>query len=176
MEAAKGSGWNDGERSELRDRRETALRACDDQIRFFQGAARRAHWLYAGSQVVTIVISAAIPVVLLADTNRLPGWLMADMSAQTFAALLSALVAIATGLAGTFHWNDQWVRYAFFAQQLVSERARFSTGSGDYGKAQSEVAAIDAFVTRTEDLRMAEAGQWRERAMDRVNPGASSHQ
>ena len=59
MEAAKGSGWNDGERSELRDRRETALRACDDQIRFFQGAARRAHWLYAGSQVVTIVISPA---------------------------------------------------------------------------------------------------------------------
>lgn len=168
MDAVQASVQNPDERSELRDRRDTALSNCNEQIDFFQSAARRAHWLHGGSQIITIVISAAIPVLLLVDPEGLPQWLVVDMSTKTLAALLSALVAIASGMAGTFHWHEQWVRSAFFTQQLLSERAKFATRADVYGKARSEQQAIDRFVTRTEELRLMEAGQWRERTMERT--------
>jgi hypothetical protein len=151
--------------SDDRERRQLALYHCDEQIGFFRSAARRAHWLYAGSQIVTIMISASIPVILLVGEHGLPGWLTLDMSASTLAALLSAIVAIATGLAGTFHWHEQWVSYAFFAQQLISERAQFVTRAGVYGAELNGDAAIDIFVTRTEDLRLTEVVQWRKNAL-----------
>ena len=114
------------------------------------------------------MISAVLPVLLL--TNAGLDLHVVDVSSTTFAAILSAVVAIAASMAGTFQWKEQWIRSAFCAQQLISEQLKFMTDIEGYGGAQTAGEAIGEFVKRTEDIRMADTGQWRERAMKSSKP------
>lgn len=154
------------------ERRAKAVCRCAEQIRFFEGAARKAHVLYAMSQIITIVLSGLTPVILL---GGLPEPLdLGDESAKATAAVFAATVAIATGLSGAFRWHEAWTRYAFFVQALTSERNMFETRTAIYAGPRER--ALNLFVQRTEDLRMAEATEWRdiERALaDPSRPDAS---
>ncbi len=143
----------------LAERRSKALANCAAQIAFFEGSARWAHRFYVVSQILTIVLSGLIPVVLLRDVS-VP---IVGASPEVVAALLSAIVTIMAGLSAAFRWKENWTRYAYFAQALISEKAKFETRTtADYSADRSEVAALDTFVTRTENVRMSEVAEWRE--------------
>src|SRR5215211_2098296 len=104
---------------ELQTRRTKALAYCEAQIAFFTGSAKEAHWLFRASQVITSVLSAMTPILLL--SSSLP---IAEPQRLLAAAVLSSIVAVVTGLNGAFHWQEQWVRSAYYREKLSAERNR----------------------------------------------------
>lgn len=138
------------------ERRKKALDSCNQQLKWFEGAITMSRLSLRIAQIITVVITAVIPVLLLAHP---PSWLTDAVSVKLLAAILSAIVAIAAGLTGAFNWQEHWTRSAFFREQLRSERHRFETRTGDY--AADDETALDRFVTRVETLRLNEVSEWR---------------
>jgi hypothetical protein len=75
-------------------------------------------------------------------------------------ALVSALVAIVCGIRSAFHWHDDRIRFAFYAQSLQCERNLFEVGAGEYSGDPEE--ALRQFVKRAEAIRMADVTEWRD--------------
>lgn len=167
--------------------RRRALSECRKQIKYFRTHGDRAFVFIRPSQIVVVVLSAVVPVLLLAEPSQVM-FLVPDSALPTqpstgagpaetaaydsgrlaaieayrrlTAALLSAIVAIVTGLNAAFKWQEQWVRSAFARESLTSESIKFQTRAEDVyaGDLQD---AIAAFVLRTEAIRLAEATEWK---------------
>lgn len=142
-----------------------AMEECQKQIDYFTTHAKLAYVFLRLSQTLIVILSATTPVLLLAEPAQL-GRLGSDpetveANRRLIAALLSAVVAVVTGLNAAFKWQEEWVRSAFAREALTSERIKFGTRAewvyaGDPGE------AIATFVQRAEALRLAEVTEWKE--------------
>jgi hypothetical protein len=144
-----GSRWLGMPNSSTDERRAIALARCDEMIDWYE----RSKWWERGwhrvLQTLTIIIGTATPVVLL----WLPGY-------ERVAAVSASFAAVVAGLAGLYHWQENWVRSAAAAEALKSERVRFMTRASE-GYSPDEEASLRTFVTRTEAILMSELNDWR---------------
>jgi hypothetical protein len=102
-------------------------------------------------QTAAIVLAAMTPVLILVSGS--PKWI------QAFPA---AAAAIASALLGTFHWRENFLRFANTAEALRSEKVRYDARVGSlYGGSVDDAKAFDTFVQRMEDLISSETVEWR---------------
>jgi hypothetical protein len=133
------------------ERREAALRRCDEQIDWYARHSTQAWRWFAVVQTAAVVLAAATPVLIL--WSSLP---------KALQALPAALASVAAGLAGTFRWLQNKTRWAYAAEALKSERVRYGTRTPpDYGPELNDDAALAAFVRRIEEISMTEVSEWR---------------
>ena len=135
----------------LEERREAALRRCDEQVDWYTRHSAQAWRSFAVVQTAAVVLAAATPVLIL--WSSLP---------KALQALPAALASVAAGLAGTFRWLQNKTRWAYAAEALKSERVRYDTRTPpDYGPELDDGAALAAFVRRIEEISMTEVSEWR---------------
>jgi len=102
-------------------------------------------------QTGAIVLAAMTPVLIL--VNGSPKWLQA---------LPAAAASIASALLGTFHWRENFLRFANTAEALRSEKVRYDARVGKlYGGSVDDAAAFDTFVQRMEEIVSSETMEWR---------------
>ena len=102
-------------------------------------------------QSAAIVLAAMTPVLILVSGT--PKWI------QAFPA---AAASIASALLGTFHWRENFLRFANTAEALRSEKVRYDARVGSlYGGSVDDAKAFDTFVQRMEDLISSETVEWR---------------
>lgn len=113
-------------------------------------------------QSAAIVLAAMTPVLIL--VNGSPRWV------QAFPA---AAASIASALLGTFHWRENFLRFANTAEALRSEKVRYDARVGSlYGGSVDDSQAFDTFVQRMEDIVSSETSEWRT-AYTSGSPGTS---
>jgi hypothetical protein len=106
---------------------------------------------YAQGVEGVIVLSGAAPVLVL--FTDLP---------KPVQALPAALAALAAGVAASFHWHEDAVRWAATRELLKSELRQFRTGAAHYGSNLTQAQALDAFVTRVETIVVGELSSWQQ--------------
>lgn len=105
--------------------------------------ARRSHRL---SEVLFLVISAAIPVsaVLLPERAWIP-------------AVLGSMLVVLSGLRSVYHWHENYVRFSQAREAVKAELRLYLTLSDPYDEAATKDQVLVASVTRIEQQEM---GQW----------------
>lgn len=102
-------------------------------------------------QSSAIVLAAMTPVLILVSGT--PKWI------QAFPA---AAASIASAFLGTFHWRENFLRFANTAEALRSEKVRYDARVGSlYGGRVDDAKAFDTFVQRMEDIISSETAEWR---------------
>ena len=113
---------------------------------------RKSQWnqrWYKRLQVAVIAAGAAIPVLVsLGDRGA---------STQIAVGTLGALIAIATGLAGTYRFQEHWIQYRVTAEALGHEKFRFLTGAAPYDQDD----AFPRLVERVEAILGEQNNAWR---------------
>jgi hypothetical protein len=79
-------------------------------------------------------------------------------------ALPSALAAVAAGVAGSFSWRDNRVRWKATQELLKSELSLFDVSAGTYK--EGGAAALNIVALRVEELSGRELEQWRSQQME----------
>jgi hypothetical protein len=127
-----------------------AIEVCEVNIRWYQRSGLLALVLHRGLQTMTVVLSAATAVMIV--TTEFPKWVQA---------LPAAVAAVAAGLNGIYHWNEDSIRWLATAQALRSELAAYQTQHPDrYGTRLAPGVALDHFVERVHQLVADETAQW----------------
>jgi Protein of unknown function (DUF4231) len=136
--------------AKFEDRRHKAVRRYETQVAFFEKGKNDARRYFYALQTVVIVCSSLTPVLILAGTeNWIPG-------------TCSALAAIAAAVSALFQFQGSWLRRADTVESLRSEFHLFDTRTGEgYQAPASEEAALDRFITRTEQVYESERGEWK---------------
>lgn len=95
------SSANNHNENEKSLRREQALSRCSDLAGWYEAAKRRNRIAYQASQVATVALSGATPILIL--------WSDAPEVVQ---ALPAALVTMIVGMSGIFQWKENYIRPA----------------------------------------------------------------
>ena len=144
-------------------RREYALRRVDEQVTWYERHSGRQWLAFAVFQTAAVLLGSLTPVLIL--------WSEVPKALQ---ALPAALAAVAAGIVGIFHFPENKARYSFTAEALKSERVRYATRTGPYGRGHSDEQALDRFVSRTEELAMQEVADWRSELAGGSAAGAAA--
>jgi len=132
-------------------RRRAALQRWEEQVRWYERYSSREWRFFAVFQTAAIVLAAATPCLIL--------WSSIPKGVQ---ALPAALASVAAGLVGTFRWLENKSRFAYTAEALKSERVLYETRTPPrYGPGVTDDEALAAFVSRVEEISMAEVSDWR---------------
>jgi hypothetical protein len=116
------------------------------------------------SQTAAIVLAAMTPVLILVSGT--PKWI------QAFPA---AAASIASALLGTFHWRENFLRFANTAEALRSEKVRYDARVGSlYGSPVDDAKAFDTFVQRMESIVSSETTEWRTAYSSATSGGSES--
>jgi hypothetical protein len=128
-------------------------RRCSDQVDWYVHHSQQEMFLDKLFVIGVVLLSGLTPVLIL--------WTSVPKPLQ---ALPSALAAIAAGVAGSFNWKDNWVRWKATQEQLKSELSLFDVSAGTYKGGGA--AALNIFALRVEDLSNREWEQWRAQQME----------
>ena len=72
------------------------------------------------------------------------------------------MAAMAAALNGAFRPRDNYIRSAYAAETLKSEKFKYETRTTkEYGRTIDEYQALENFVTRIEALMASEVSDWR---------------
>ncbi len=113
---------------------------------------RKSQWnqrWYKRLQVAVIAAGALIPLITGFSTGR--------PSFQVAAGVLGSLIAIATGLAGAYRFQENWIQYRVTAESLGHEKYRFVTGVEPYDGPDT----FATLVERVEAILGEQNAQWR---------------
>ncbi len=140
---------------------EKALQYCHDQIRWYRRAADRARIGCHTMEILAIVLSGAVPVVLLIGRIH-----------PVIPAALSAAAAMLVAINTTLGWRANWARYAHTAGLLEAERMRFEMRADErYGTGVSSEQALDRFVEGVTSIVLSETTEWRALAIQPTGQG-----
>ncbi len=95
------------------------------RMKWYDGHASRAYFLFAGSKALQIVAAATIP--LLALGNVPPA----------VTAAVGALVAVAIGLGELFRFHEKWINYRATCEALRDELFLYAAKAGPYAQAEA---------------------------------------
>jgi hypothetical protein len=120
-------------------------------LHWYDNAKARDRIYFYTFQVAAIVLAGMTPIVIL--INGSPKWI------QAFPA---AAAAMASALVGTFHWRENFLRFANTAEALRSEKVQYDSRVGKlYGHSVDDATAFDTFVQRVEAIVSSETTEWR---------------
>ncbi|MFD8212705.1 DUF4231 domain-containing protein [Streptomyces sp. NPDC059697] len=130
-----------------------ALSIANGSYEWYRAAAIKARRYFRLTDVLQLVLSAAIPVsaVMVPGNARLP-------------AVLGGLVVVITGLRSTFHWQDDYLRFSQAREAVEAERRLYLTGSRPYDDESTRDRNLAASVSRIEQREM---GTWVQLASPR---------
>lgn len=120
-----------------------AVRIADDSYRWYRSAAIRSRRMYRTSEIATVVVSAAIPLVAVVWPGR-----------AVLPAVLGSIVVIVTGLRGVYAWHENYLRFSGARELVEAERRRYRTGAGPYGDPAARDRELVEAVTRIEQDEM----------------------
>lgn len=120
---------------------------------WYQRAATRARRLYRLSEMVFLLVSAAIP----AAAVLRPG-------TATIPALLGAVLVVLSGVRNIFHGQENYVRFSRARESVNTEMRRYTAASEPYSDATTRDSALIDAVIRIEQQEM---GQWMRVASQR---------
>jgi hypothetical protein len=145
---------------DIAEARRIALSYWQEQFDYYVKHAWNAKRLFFASQVLTIVLAALTPVLILGASGAtwIPPWVQA---------LPAALAAIIAGLSGTFRWQRNFAAFTTSMLLLESEHVKFLTqATSEYqtipGDLDSERRAISNFVQRIASITLNETQGWNE--------------
>jgi hypothetical protein len=132
------------------ERRRKAVSRYDKQVAFYEKGKTDARRRYYALSTVVIVCSSLTPVLILIEATK---WIPAACS---------ALAGIAAAVLALFQFQGSWLRRADSAEALKREFHLFDTRTGEgYQAPVSDDAAVDTFITRTEQMYESELGDWK---------------
>lgn len=135
---------------DMSERSAKALDRCQSEIDRNQHDKDRSALLQHSLQALAVTFSGLTAILIL--------WAQLPKPIQ---ALPAALASIITGIVAIFRWQENYIRSAYTAEALRSERAKFEARATPYGLAETDDRVLDRFVTRTEAILMDAAAQWR---------------
>ena len=126
----------------------------EQQIRWYDGAARRSRIGYLSLRLLTLCAAAAITIV------SITGWAPTGWQPTWVPGILGALIALLEGVQGLFRWRDQWLMYRATAEGLKREQSLYLAQAGPYaGKANPDALAL--LAAHAEQLMTTENASWR---------------
>ena len=136
-------------------RRNKALKRYDDEIQWYERTKKSQRLTFQFIQFSVILFSGLTPLLLLIpDCPKLA------------AALPAAVAGMLTAITATFRFQDNYIRFAYTAEMLKSEKLKFETRSTkDYRVAAGDQEAFEIFVSRMEELIINEVTDWRQTAV-----------
>jgi uncharacterized protein involved in tolerance to divalent cations len=139
----------------IKNRIGKAVDRCQAQIDFYERVKRTDRICSRVSQVGAFIITTSIPVVMLLA-------LPASWSRELVQATLAVIAAILIGLHGIYHWTENYIRNAYTAEVLKSEKFKFETRSSEeYAANLDDEIALRNFVARIEGIAGNELSEWR---------------
>jgi len=117
--------------------------------RWYKSASRRDRYSYYLMEMITVIVSAAVPVAAAAHLS------------STIVATLGAIVLIATGFRTTFGLHENWVEHSQVGYAIEREAALFLVASPPY----DAVDAAQLLVVRVEGLADEGGQRWTRRRM-----------
>ena len=146
---------------ELHQRRQYALKYCQESIDWYEKKKLTDRLLYQSMLVIAIVLSASTPLLILLTNTKL------------VQAIVATLACIATGMNAAFQWNDSYARFAYASETLKAERLKFETG--EYRTTDDESKAIEDFVDKISEIVVNETSEWRKQEEQADQPAAPTH-
>lgn len=147
---ARGAQHATSSNDDLPARRDLALKRCQSEIDRNQRDKDRSALFNHGLQVAAVALSGLTAILIL--------WSEVPKPVQ---ALPATLASILTGVIAIFRWHENYIRSAYTAEALRSERAKFEARATPYGITVKDDQALDTFVSRVEAILMDAAVQWR---------------
>lgn len=132
-----------------------ALRVADDSVAWFVAATKRSRYLHRSSELLTLLLSAAIPLTAAIAPHQIG-----------VTAVLGSVLVVVTGLRTMFHWQDNYVRFAGTRGALEAERRLYLVGAAPYDDPATRDTELIRSVTRIEQE---ESGRWARLASQRIN-------
>ena len=120
-----------------------AISLANESYDWYRAAAKRSRRFYKISEVMLLLVSAAIPmsVVLLPTGQLLP-------------AGLGSLVVVISGARSIFHWQENYLRFSGAREAVEAERRLYYTSSRPYDDVSTRDQRLAAAVTRIEQGEM----------------------
>ena len=120
-----------------------------EAVRFYDARARSAKLGYRICSVYVIVASTAVTLGAAFAPDKL--------GLRILCAVLSGMVAVASGLLAHFKWHEDWLSYRGTWDALERERRLYETGTGHYAATDDKGRQ---FIERVEALRSGEGGDF----------------
>jgi hypothetical protein len=128
---------------------------ADTAYAWFARATRRSRYLYRCSELLLVLLSAAVPLTVAVAPHR-----------TGLTALFGSLAVVVTGLRAIFHWQDDYVRFSGTRGALEAERRLYHVGAAPYDDPATRDEELVRAVTRIEQD---ESGRWARLAARRVS-------
>lgn len=141
-----------GQADDLQVRQKCALDECQELIDWYRRNLGRQRTFYRTTQVLTIVLGALTPVLLLAQVNDI------------VPAITSAVATAAAGVSSVFHWQRNYVRFVNCERSLSDEKLAFETRTGQY-REQSGDDALDMFTATIAQVRRKDTDEWGQQVL-----------
>lgn len=131
----------------------------EDQLNYYEKAAKRAKRTYMWMQSSIIVLGLLVPVIVNIPSSWGSGDSAVDLTGEIRIAVtvFSLTLAILTGIMNFRKYGDLWLSYRLTEESIKHEKFMFLTRAGPY---ESE-PAFPPFVEKFESIVSAEHGKFR---------------
>lgn len=133
------------------------LTGQSDWFRRRSAENKRRHYFSQGS---IIVISALIPFVAGMELG------LEDSFKNALIGMMGVSIAIVSGLAGLYKFQDKWTEYRTTRERLLREEYNFRTHTGPYGRIDEP---FPMFVERIEEILTKERDRWNQYIITQEN-------
>lgn len=120
-----------------------------EQVRWYSSKSAQNKRYYHWFQWSVIVISAAVPVMIVRMPHNL----------QWITVILSIFVTIATSALKSFNFQENWISYRTIAETLKKEKHYYDAGANGYSLAEDReqffVERVENFISRENTLWVA---------------------
>ena len=133
-----------GVRMDKKDFNEYLSGRYDDQVKYYSNRAalnKNLNYLFQG---IIIIASSIVPI-------------FAALEYKEFTIILSAIVAISSGILGLCKFGNKWHIYRNTSETLKQEKSYYKSKSYDYGKVNDPE---QLFVERVESIILKERKDW----------------
>lgn len=140
-----------------------------DQLKYYSSSSKKNQKRYKNIQWILIILSTVTTI--LAALPRTD-----HFDFKYLIVVTAALVTILTSGLKTFQYQELWVNYRSFAEQLKPEIYYYNFSVGDYGKEGTDKESL--FVSRVEQILSKEHTEWPavKKTSDQNNPQQQQEQ
>lgn len=135
---------------------EYALSIANGSYNWYVTAAIRSRRMYRLSEILVLVLSAAIPAAAAIAPHD-----------AIVPAILGAIVVVLSGLRAVFHWHDNYLRFSRAREAVEAERRLYHTGAKPY---DDPAARDQALVVAISKIEQTEMGGWQKIAVQQPKP------
>lgn len=122
-----------------------------DQLKYYSSSSKKNQKRYKNIQWILIILSTVTTILAaLPKTDH--------FDFKYLIVITAALVTILTSGLKTFQYQELWVNYRSFAEQLKPEIYYYNFSVGDYGKEGTDKESL--FVSRVEQILSKEHTEW----------------